>query len=100
MSFQQSLIRDGKFKGTNLQGASFFDADLTGESRDSNLEVRVMGGSSYSVPTAMAGADFEGANLAQVNLELANLKNANLKDAVITEAYLSGATRSVTPSGE
>lgn len=31
VSFQQSLVRDGKFAGANLEGASFFDADLTGE---------------------------------------------------------------------
>jgi uncharacterized protein YjbI with pentapeptide repeats len=32
VSFQQSLIRDGKFMGADVTGASFFDADLTGTS--------------------------------------------------------------------
>ena len=68
VSFQQSLIRDGNFKGAKLTGASFFDADLS-------------------------GADFTGANMENVNLELANLKGASLKNAVVTEAYISGATR-------
>lgn len=68
VSFQQSLIRNGKFIGTKLKAASFFDADLT-------------------------GADFTGADMTQCNLELANLKDAVLRDAVITEAYISGATR-------
>lgn len=68
VSFQQSLIRNGKFQGTKLRAASFFDADLT-------------------------GADFTGADMNQCNLELANLKDAILRDAIITEAYISGATR-------
>ncbi len=30
VSFQQSLVRDGNFRGANLVSASFFDADCTG----------------------------------------------------------------------
>ncbi len=68
MSFQQSLVRDGNFRGAKLLSASFFDADLS-------------------------NADFTGANMDQVNLELANMKGAILKNALVREAYVSGATR-------
>lgn len=68
VSFQQSLVRAGNFRGSKCFTASFFDADLS-------------------------NADFTGANMDQVNLELANLKGAILKDALVREAYVSGTTR-------
>lgn len=101
VSFQQSLVRDGNFRGATLVSSSFFDADLSGTH------------SSPSLPPSLSlclfqplcfrrrpnthilapGADFTGANMKLVNLELANMKNANLKNAIVTEAYVSGATR-------
>ncbi|CAJ1436690.1 unnamed protein product [Effrenium voratum] len=68
VSFQQSLVRDCKFVGTNLENSSFFDADLN-------------------------QADFTGANMNQVNLELARLSGAKLDNAVATEMYVNGTTK-------
>lgn len=68
VSFQQSLIRSGSFKNTDLTGASFFDADLQ-------------------------GADMTGATLTQANLELCRMTDADLTNAVVTEAYVNGTTR-------
>ncbi|CAK9018633.1 unnamed protein product [Durusdinium trenchii] len=68
VSFQQSIVREGKFVNADVQSSSFFDADL-------------------------ANADFTGANLNQVNFELARLSGAILDNAVATEMYVNGTTK-------
>lgn len=109
VSFQQSLVRDGNFRGAKLVAASFFDADLTGaclathsQSRSRELwrlEIQHLTTGPFPFLLSFLGADFTGANLAQCNFELSNLKNAILKDAIVTEAYISGATRLTGESG-
>lgn len=68
VSFQQSLVRSGKFVNAKLEGASFFDADLQ-------------------------GADFTGAKMSQVNLELARLTDTVFDNAIATEMYVNGTTK-------
>jgi uncharacterized protein YjbI with pentapeptide repeats len=67
VAFQQSIVRNTNFKGTNLVGASFFDATLD-------------------------GSDFEDADMSLSNVEMAQFKRANLKNTVAREMYVSGAT--------
>mmetsp|Transcript_10390 Transcript_10390/g.14581 ORF Transcript_10390/g.14581 Transcript_10390/m.14581 type:complete len:246 (+) Transcript_10390:159-896(+) len=67
VAFQQSIVRDTNFKGTNLYGASFFDATLD-------------------------GSNFEDADLSLANVEMAQFNRANLKNAVLKEMYVSGST--------
>lgn len=68
VSFQQSIVRYGKFKDAKLTGASFFDADLE-------------------------GADFTGAEMTQMNLELARCTNTIFDNAIATEMYVNGTTQ-------
>lgn len=67
VAFQQSIVRDTNFKGTNLVGASFFDATLD-------------------------GSDFEDADMSLANIEMAQFNRANMKNTVAREMYVSGAT--------
>lgn len=67
VAFQQSIVRDANFKGTNLTGSSFFDATLN-------------------------GSDFEDADMTLSNLEMAQLSRANMKNTVAREMYVGGAT--------
>lgn len=67
VAFQQSIVRDTNFAGSNLFGSSFFDATLD-------------------------GSNFEGADMTQSNIEMAQFNRANLKNAVVREMYVSGAT--------
>lgn len=67
VAFQQSIVRDANFKGTNLVGSSFFDATVD-------------------------GSDFEGADMSLANVEMAQFNRANLKNAVLHEMYVSGST--------
>jgi hypothetical protein len=67
VAFQQSVVRDVNFKGTNLVGASFFDATCD-------------------------GSDFEDADLTLANVEMAQFKRASFKNAVLKEMYVGGST--------
>ncbi len=67
VAFQQSIVRDTNFKGTNLVGSSFFDATLDGTS-------------------------FEDADMTQSNVEMAQFNRANLHNTIMREVYVSGAT--------
>jgi hypothetical protein len=67
VAFQQSIVRDATFKGSNLVGSSFFDATVD-------------------------GTNFEDADLTQANFEMAQFNRANLKNAVLREMYVSGST--------
>jgi len=67
VAFQQSIVRDASFKGSNLVGSSFFDATVD-------------------------GTDFEDTDLTQANFEMAQFNRANLKNAVVREMYVSGST--------
>ena len=67
VAFQQSIVRDTNFKGTNLVGSSFFDATLD-------------------------GSNFEDADLTLSNVEMAQFNRANLKNTIMKEVYVSGAT--------
>eukprot|EP00913_Durusdinium_trenchii_P016523 g15529.t2 len=75
VSFQQSIVREGKFVNADVQSSSFFDADGLPDGQD------------------LANADFTGANLNQVNFELARLSGAILDNAVATEMYVNGTTK-------
>ncbi len=68
------LIRDGRFAGANLCGASLAKANLIGVS--------------------LTEADLTGANLVGANLAGANLTDANLSGASLAEADLAGASLS------
>lgn len=67
VAFQQSIVRDSNFKGSNLVGSSFFDATLD-------------------------GSNFEDADMSLANVEMAQFNRANLKNTVLREMYVSGAT--------
>jgi hypothetical protein len=67
VAFQQSIVRFTNFKGSNLVGASFFDA-------------------------TMDGSDFSDADLSLCNVEMAQFNRANLHNAVLREMYVSGST--------
>ena len=67
VAFQQCIVRDASFKGSNLVGSSFFDATVD-------------------------GTDFEDADLTQTNFEMAQFNRASLKNAVVREMYVSGST--------
>lgn len=67
VAFQQSIVRDTNFKGTNLVGSSFFDATLD-------------------------GSNFEDADMTLSNIEMAQFNRANLKNTILREVYVSGAT--------
>jgi len=67
VAFQQSIVRDTNFKGTNLYGSSFFDATLD-------------------------GSNFEDADMSLCNIEMAQFNRANLKNTVLREMYVSGST--------
>lgn len=54
VAFQQSIVRDTNFKGTNLVGSSFFDATVD-------------------------GSNFEDADLSLANVEMAQFARASLK---------------------
>jgi len=67
VAFQQSIVRDTNFKGTNLVGSSFFDATLD-------------------------GSNFEDADLTLSNVEMAQFNRANLHNTILKEVYVSGST--------
>ena len=67
VAFQQSIVRDSNFKGSNLVGSSFFDATLD-------------------------GSDFEDADMTLSNVEMAQFNRANLHNTIMKEVYVSGAT--------
>ena len=67
VAFQQSIVRDSNFKGSNLVGSSFFDATLD-------------------------GSNFEDADLTLSNVEMAQFNRANLHNTIMKEVYVSGAT--------
>lgn len=67
VAFQQSIVRDSNFKGSNLIGSSFFDATVD-------------------------GSDFENADMTLANVEMAQFNRANLKNTVLREMYVSGST--------
>ena len=67
VAFQQSIVRDTNFKGTNLVGSSFFDATLD-------------------------GSNFEDADMTLSNIEMAQFNRANLRNAIMREMYVSGST--------
>lgn len=68
VSFQQSIVRNSKFKNAKLENTSFFDA---------NLEF----------------SDFTGARMNGANFELARLQGTNFTNAIATEMYVNSATR-------
>ena len=67
VAFQQSIVRDTNFKGTNLYGSSFFDATLD-------------------------GSNFEDADMTLSNIEMAQFNRANLHNTILKEVYVSGST--------
>mmetsp|Transcript_61872 Transcript_61872/g.172939 ORF Transcript_61872/g.172939 Transcript_61872/m.172939 type:complete len:234 (-) Transcript_61872:635-1336(-) len=67
VAFQQSIVRDCDFRGSNLVGSSFFDATLD-------------------------GSNFENADMSMSNIEMAQFNRANLHNTVMREVYVSGAT--------
>lgn len=67
VAFQQSIVRDTNFKGSNLVGSSFFDATLD-------------------------GSNFDGADLTLSNVEMAQFNRASLRNTVMREVYVSGST--------
>jgi uncharacterized protein YjbI with pentapeptide repeats len=67
VAFQQSIVRDTNFKGTNLVGASFFDATLD-------------------------GSNFEDADMSLSNVEMAQFNRASLHNTILREVYVSGST--------
>lgn len=67
VAFQQSIVRDTNFKGTNLVGSSFFDATLD-------------------------GSNFEDADMTLSNIEMAQFNRANLHNTIMKEVYVSGST--------
>lgn len=67
VAFQQSIVRDSNFKGSNLVGSSFFDATLD-------------------------GSNFEDADMTLSNVEMAQFNRANLHNTIMKEVYVSGAT--------
>eukprot|EP00535_Pseudo-nitzschia_heimii_P000998 CAMPEP_0197187158 /NCGR_PEP_ID=MMETSP1423-20130617/15335_1 /TAXON_ID=476441 /ORGANISM="Pseudo-nitzschia heimii, Strain UNC1101" /LENGTH=249 /DNA_ID=CAMNT_0042638659 /DNA_START=163 /DNA_END=912 /DNA_ORIENTATION=+ len=67
VAFQQSIVRDSNFKGSNLVGSSFFDATLD-------------------------GSNFEDADMSLSNVEMAQFNRANLHNTIMKEVYVSGAT--------
>lgn len=67
VAFQQSIVRDANFKGSNLFGASFFDATVD-------------------------GSNFDDTDMTQVNLEMAQLSRATMRNTVAREMYVGGAT--------
>jgi uncharacterized protein YjbI with pentapeptide repeats len=67
VAFQQSIVRDSNFKGSNLVGSSFFDATLD-------------------------GSNFEDADMSMANVEMAQFNRVNLKNTLMREVYVSGAT--------
>lgn len=67
VAFQQSIVRDSNFKGSNLVGSSFFDATLD-------------------------GSNFEDADMSLSNVEMAQFNRANLHNTIMKEVYVSGST--------
>mmetsp|Transcript_6911 Transcript_6911/g.8005 ORF Transcript_6911/g.8005 Transcript_6911/m.8005 type:complete len:231 (+) Transcript_6911:61-753(+) len=67
VAFQQSIVRDSNFKGSNLVGSSFFDATLD-------------------------GSNFEDADMTLSNVEMAQFNRANLHNTIMKEVYVSGST--------
>jgi uncharacterized protein YjbI with pentapeptide repeats len=67
VAFQQSIVRDTNFKGTNLVGSSFFDATLD-------------------------GSNFEDADMSLSNVEMAQFNRASLHNTIMREVYVSGST--------
>jgi hypothetical protein len=67
VAFQQSIVRNSSFKGSNLVGSSFFDATLD-------------------------GTNFEDVDMSLSNVEMAQFNRASLRNTVMREVYVSGST--------
>lgn len=67
VAFQQSIVRDSNFEGTNLVGSSFFDATLD-------------------------GSNFKDADMTLSNVEMAQFNRSILRNTVMREMYVSGST--------
>lgn len=67
VAFQQSIVRNSNFKGSNLVGSSFFDATVD-------------------------GSNFEDADMTLSNVEMAQFNRASLRNTVMREVYVSGST--------
>jgi len=67
VAFQQSIVRDSNFEGSNLVGSSFFDATVD-------------------------GSNFKDADMTLANVEMAQFKRAILRNTVMRDMYVSGST--------
>lgn len=67
MAFQQSIVRDSSFEGSNLVGSSFFDATVD-------------------------GSNFKNADMTMANVEMAQFNRSILRNTVMREMYVSGST--------
>merc|ERR1719157_467103 len=67
VAFQQSIVRDSTFEGSNLVGSSFFDATLD-------------------------GSNFKDADMTLANIEMAQFNRSILRNTVMREMYVSGST--------
>jgi len=67
VAFQQSIVRDSSFEGSNLVGSSFFDATVD-------------------------GSNFKNADMTMANVEMAQFNRSILRNTVMREMYVSGST--------